>query len=299
MRLALLFVLLLSPAVAVAQTRADCLREFTPKFGQSGKDAVWEPSSDSMVAAMLNMADVTSSDRLVDLGAGDGKIAIAAARDFGATAVGIEYNADLARLAQCNVRAEGLTERVRIIEGDVFREDFSGASVVTLYMPTEVNLCVRHRLLAMKPGTRVVSHLFPMGFWDPDQTIEVERHPVYLWIVPAPAAGTWSFRKGAAGEEHFRVSLVQSFQKIGGEAAVGKRRYPLVGAWMRGDRVVFSFIDEKDVVWNFRGRVQGAAMSGRLGVSGTKEAAISGRLLGAPGRMPWAEMAGNCRRYYD
>ena len=149
------------PAAAVARDRAECEREFQPQVGQSGKNVVWVPTPDEQVAEMLRLAHVDSNDVVFDLGAGDGKIAIAASR-LGAQAVGIEYDEKMARLAQCMVEAEGAGRRARIVQGDIFKEDFSRATVVTMYLLPELNLCLRHRLLAMRPGTRVASHQFMM-----------------------------------------------------------------------------------------------------------------------------------------
>ena len=152
------------------------------------------------------MAQVTKADLVYDLGAGDGKIAIAAAKEFGATAVGVEYDPDMAKLAQCFVQAEGLGEkRASIVQGDIFETDFSSATVVTLYLLPELNLRLRPTILKMKPGTRVVSHSFLMDDWEPDERSVTEDGAAYLWIVPAKVAGTWDFKqqggKGAFSRE--------------------------------------------------------------------------------------------------
>jgi predicted RNA methylase len=137
------------------------------------------PTFDSVVTAMLSMAKVTSGDLVLDLGAGDGKIAIAAAKPpYGARAVGIEFDPDLAKRAACLVQVEGVADRVRIVQGDIFKEDFKGASVVTLYLLPELNLCVRHRILALEPGTRVVSHQYAMADWEPGFAIAHINRPM-------------------------------------------------------------------------------------------------------------------------
>src|SRR5512147_1809078 len=152
---------------AAALDRKDCERDYKPQVGQSGKDVVWVPTPDELVQRMLRMAKVTPQDLVYDLGAGDGKIAIAAGK-LGANSVGIEYNPDMAKLANCLVTAEGVASKTKIIQGDIFKEDFSKATVITMYLLPELNLCVRHRILAMKPGTRVTSHQFTMGDWEAD-----------------------------------------------------------------------------------------------------------------------------------
>jgi SAM-dependent methyltransferase len=202
---------------AQARSRADCEAAYQPQSGQPGKDVVWVPTSDSLVRRMLAMAGVTSSDRVYDLGAGDGKIAIAAAKEYGAHAVGVEYNSDMARLAQCFVEAEGVGEKVRIINGDIFETDFSTATVVTLYLLPELNMRLRPTILKMKPGTRVVSHSFMMDDWEPDDRSMSEDGTAYLWIVPASVQGRWTFRQ-QGGADQFVVELQQAFQQVTGTA---------------------------------------------------------------------------------
>src|SRR4026208_2310222 len=145
---------------AYAQTRADCERQYTPQRAQEGKDVIWEPIEDSMVGRMLEMASVTSADKVYDLGSGDGKIVIAAAKQFGATGVGIEYDAGLVLHSRCLAAAAGVAARITFIQGDIVESDFSDATVVTLYLAPRVLLRLLPALLAMKPGTRVASYSF-------------------------------------------------------------------------------------------------------------------------------------------
>ena len=223
---------------AAGASREDCDRRFKPQIWQPGKDVVWLPTSDALVASMLKMAKVTAADRVYDLGAGDGKIAIAAARDFGAQAVGVEYDPTLAQLGQCYVEADRLGERVSIIQGDIFETDFSSATVVTLYLLPELNLRLRPTILKMKPGTRVVSHSFRMDDWEPDERSMTDDDVAYLWIVPADVAGTWEFRE-ADGTGRIAAQLEQKFQQIEGRAA-GE---PLVAnARVRGAQIDFTFV---------------------------------------------------------
>ena len=221
---------------ATARDRKDCERDYKPQVGQSGKDVVWVPTPDELVRRMLQMAKVGSQDVVYDLGAGDGKIAIAAGK-IGAQSVGIEYNPDMAKLATCMVDAEGVGSKTRIVQGDIFKEDFGKATVVTMYLLPELNLCVRHRLLAMKPGTRVTSHQFTMGDWDADETSEIEYRTAYLWIVPARVDGTWQLRDASGAAT--TINLTQNFQKLSGEVVNGSNRQPLVGASLRGDQLKF------------------------------------------------------------
>jgi SAM-dependent methyltransferase len=210
---------------ADAKTRAECERDYTPQRGQEGKDVMWAPTEDGVLVRMLEMAKVTAADTVYDLGAGDGKIVIAAAKRFGATGVGVEYDAALAKHAQCLAEAEGVEDRVTIIQGDIFATDFSAATVVTLYLLPELNVRLRPQLLSMKPGTRVVSYSFTMGEWEPDDHVDTAEGSAYLWIVPARADGTWTFRANG-GEDVFAVTLTQAFQNLrgvsGGTAVTGK-----------------------------------------------------------------------------
>ena len=282
---------------ADGRTRAECERDYKPQVGQAGKDVVWVPTPDELVNRMLTMAKVTPKDYVVDLGAGDGKIAIAAGKKFGATATGIEYNPDMAKLAQCYVQAEGVADKVKIIQGDIFKEDFSKATVVTMYLLPELNLCVRHRILAMAPGTRITSHAFTMGEWEADESFDIEYRNAYLWIVPARVGGSWTFRNGS-GSVDFGVSLNQSFQKIGGEASVGGRKQPLIGASLQGDSIRFAFTDAKGVTQHFAGNVRGNTIIGSLRAAGVADVEIAGNAQVPLAPAPWAEMASNCGRFY-
>jgi SAM-dependent methyltransferase len=176
--------------------RAACVRTYKPESGQEGKDVVWVPTPDEVVQRMLQVAKVTPADIVYDLGAGDGKIAIAAGK-LGATSIGIEYNPDMAKLAQCYVQVEKLTDRTRIVQGDVFESDFRDATVVTLYLLPELNVKLLPKLLKdLKPGTRIVSHAFGMGSWKPEQTLDVAGRSVHYWTIPAP--GTPSYAAAVA-----------------------------------------------------------------------------------------------------
>jgi hypothetical protein len=257
-----------------AQDRKTCERDYKPQVGQSGKDVVWVPTPDELVQRMLRMAKVTPQDVVYDLGAGDGKIAIAAGK-LGATAYGIEYNPDMAKLAQCYVQAEGVGGKVRIIQGDIFKEDFSKATVITMYLLPELNLRLRPTILGMKPGTRVTSHQFTMGDWEADETAEIEYRTAYLWIVPAKVEGTWTLRE-PGGSGPYTVNLAQKFQKVSGEIISGSTKQPLVGATLRGDEIKFAFNDDKGVTRTLTGTVRGNELTGVLKASGGAETKVTG-----------------------
>jgi Methyltransferase domain len=288
--------LVFSSAQAQPKNRADCETAYKPQVGQSGKDVVWVPTPDELVDKMLRMAKATAQDYVVDLGAGDGKIAIAAAKNFGANSLGIEYNPDMVKLANCMVQVEGVGNKTKIIQGDIFKEDFTKANVITMYLLPELNLCVRHRILGMRPGTRVTSHQFTMGDWGPDETAEFDYRTAYLWIVPAKVAGTWALKDNAGLQA--TVALNQTFQKITGEATQGSAKQPLVGASLRGDQLTFAFNDEQGVTRTFTGNVKGSEVSGTLKSAGGGESRVTGSLQGGPRPAPWAQMASGCERFY-
>jgi SAM-dependent methyltransferase len=216
-----------------AQTPAPT-EEFKPMVGQAGKDVIWVPTPDDVVQRMLDMVELRPGERVVDLGSGDGKIAIAAARR-GARARGIEYNPDMVALSRRNARAAGV--QVDFEQGDIFKADFRDADVVTLYLLPTLNERLRPILLDMKPGTRVTSHQFRMGDWEPDRTDQLAGRDAHLWIVPAKVGGTWTVRVG--NEPPLQVELTQQFQKLEGHAVAGGNRTALARASLRGTAIQF------------------------------------------------------------
>ena len=236
---------------------------YVPKRGQMGKDVMWLPTSDDLVFKMLDAAQVGPQDELVDLGAGDGKIPIAAASQFGARAWGIEYNKDLAALAQRNAQRAGVAERVRIVHGDIFKEDFSKATVVTMYLLEELNAQLRPTILAMKPGTRVLSNTFSMGDWEPDQVIRVSNGTGYFWTVPANVAGLWTL-SGLDENGNATLKLEQSFQRLGGSLTLQGKTQNLLGARIEGSVLHFSFINADGLLKAVKVFVNGQLLSGEL-----------------------------------
>lgn len=247
-------------ALSSETTREDCEKSYKPATGQAGKDVVWVPTNDPLVTRMLEMAQVSKHDLVYDLGAGDGKIAIAAAKQFGARAVGVEYNPDMAQLAQCLVRAEGVADKVKVIQGDIFETDFSAANVVTLYLLPELNVKLRPTLLKMKPGTRVVSHSFLMDDWRPDESSVSIDGAAYLWIVPADVSGKWTFKQ-QRGKDDFDVNLVQTFQQLSG--TVGKGTDDITNAEVHGNQVEMMF-SEGDVHTRLKGELKGGHIEAQV-----------------------------------
>jgi SAM-dependent methyltransferase len=239
----LILVLASMAPAAYGQTRADCERAYTPQRAQEGKDVIWEPIEDSMVGRMLEMASVTAADKVYDLGSGDGRIVIAAAKQFGATGVGIEYDAGLVKHSRCLAAAEGVADKVTFIEADIFESDFSDATVVALYLTPNVLERLLPSLLALKPGTRIASYSFRLPEWEPEQQVDsFGDGSVFLWTVPANAAGTWTFRK-ANSAEAFEVELEQRFQTLGGRAG----NAPVVGT-VQGPQLNFGFMQGTEKV---------------------------------------------------
>lgn len=222
---------------------------------------MWLPTPDELLFRLFDVAGITRNDLVYDLGAGDGRVAIAAARRHGARAVGIEYDAQLARHAQRNVERAGLSERVRIVQGDIFQMDFSAATVLTLYLLEELNQQLRPTVLAMRPGTRVVSNTFSMGDWEPDAVIQVEQHTGYFWRVPAPVAGRWTLDWPQMGPPA-TLTLIQRYQRLAGTIEFGGRSQPLFGPEIDGAQLSFRFIDESGLLRAVRVQVSGEAFEG-------------------------------------
>jgi hypothetical protein len=236
--------------------------DYEPERGQAGKDVIWIPTPQGLIDKMLTVAKLTEQDKLFDLGAGDGIIPITAARKYGAQSVGIEYNPDMAQFARRKVAEAGVSDKVKIITGDIFIEDFSAATVVTLYLMPHLNLKLRPILLKMKPGTRVVSHAFNMGDWEPDETMSYQHSQGFFWVVPAQIEGDWLMTGLDGGP--MRMSMNQSFQNIGGILTRGGQNHALLGARLRGDEVKFQFITQDRKVHAFSGRVEGRRITGTV-----------------------------------
>ena len=235
-------------------------KEFEPQVGQAGKDVIWVPTPDEVVDRMLRMAQVTSNDYVIDLGAGDGKIAIAAAKKFGARSLGIEYNPDMVKHAMRNAEKAGVIGKARVVHGDIFQTDFTQATVITMYLLPALNLKLRPQILAMRPGTRVVSHSFNMEDWEPDETSTFDGRSAYLWVVPANVNGTWTLE---AGGERSEITLEQRYQRLSGTVGLAPQlRAGLREAQLRGFVISFAYVDNNGVRRDFNGRITGNRMEG-------------------------------------
>ena len=260
-------------AIAVAPLAAQEFPQYgdelyRPRLRQPGKDVMWLPTPEALIERMLLAAKTTSRDVVYDLGAGDGRIPIAAAKVFGARAFGIEYDGDLAALARRNAERAGVADKVTIIRGDIFKEDFSAATVVTLYLLPDLNQQLRPQLLGMRPGTRVVSHLWDMGEWEPDESLRVAESEAFLWIVPARVDGRWTLRdeRGLVAGE---IELKQQFQRVGGSLTMRGKAQPLLGAYVQGEHLGFTFVGDDGGVRSVRATIDGATLEGALRFAGT------------------------------
>jgi hypothetical protein len=247
----------LTASLAFAQATEQ--KPFEPTVGQAGKDVVWVPTPQALVNKMLDMAKVTPSDFLMDLGSGDGRTVITAAKR-GVKAMGIEYNPDMVALSTKNAAAAGVSDKATFVKADIFETDFSKATVITLFLLPDLNLRLRPKILEMAPGTRVVSNSFRMEAWEPDQTETVSEDCVswctaLLWIVPAKVDGTWHTAQGD-------LTLSQQFQVITGTLA-GK---PISNGRLHGSEITFT-----EGAAQYTGQVKGSSMQGTTkgGVSPT------------------------------
>src|SRR6184192_1298909 len=244
--------------VALAVPFAVAAQKFEPQVGQAGKDVIWVPTPDEVVDRMLTMAQVGPNDFHMDLGSGDGKIVIAAAKR-GAKALGIEYNPDMVKVAQDNAQKAGVGDKANFRRADIFQTDFSQATVITLYLLPALNMKLRPTILAMKPGTRVASHSFTMEDWEADEVSTMDGRRAYFWIVPANVMGTWSLD---AGGQKTEISLEQTFQKINGTVMLGSVHGGLREARLRGSQIAFAYVDDKGLRRDFSGQVSGRQMQG-------------------------------------
>ncbi len=249
------------------------------------QDVPYVPTPANVVDAMLKMARVGPADYLIDLGSGDGRIVIAAAKTYGARGMGVDLDGGLVSDSRREAKRQGVSGRTEFHERNLFITDISRATVLTMYLFPQVIERLRPRLfVALKPGTRVVSHEFDMGKWRPDDSmsIPVPEKPfgppvseIYLWIVPANAAGTWQWRLDIGGAPiAYELALQQTFQMLAGKPVVGGKAASMEGGRMRGDEIRFTLIAEfggRPVRHDFTGRAAGAAISGRVKLDGGSE----------------------------
>jgi len=266
----LLLILFLSVIAAGASAQAQPAKdEYQPQVGQEGKDVIWVPTPQALVDKMLDVAKVTPKDYVMDLGSGDGRTVITAAKR-GAKAQGIEYNPDMVELSKRNAAKEGVSDKATFVNADLFESDFSQATVITLFLLPDINIRLRPKILDMKPGTRVVSNAFTMGEWKADETANAGNGcgswcTAYLWIVPAKVEGTWQLPQG-------ELALKQTFQMVSGTLRSGNVSTPITNGRLNGDQISFSAGGNQ-----YTGRVNGNVMEGNVGSGGSWKASRAGK----------------------
>lgn len=241
--------------------------------GARGPDVIYLPSAADVVTRMLEVARVGPEDVVFDLGCGDGRIAIAAARDRGARGVCVEIDPSLVERSRRNADTAGVVERIEFRRADMFETDLRSATVVALYLSPSLNVRLQPKLFReVRPGARIVSHNFGMGDWMPDTVVRVTwpagtTSTVQVWVLPADVAGTWELTVSAPGEErHLRVRFNQRYQEVSGTASEGGRTVALAGARLAGDRLEFRLTTRngEEEVLHFAGRVAGGEMAGMV-----------------------------------
>ena len=257
-------VLGLSLFVSATVLQAQPAKNYEPRVGQEGKEVIWVPTPQALVDKMLDMAKVTSRDYVIDLGSGDGRTVITAAKR-GARALGIEYNPDMVELSKRNAAKEGVSDRASFVKADLFESDFSQAQVITMFLLPDINIRLRPKILNLKPGTRIVSNSFTMGDWTTDETANVKDGcasycTAHLWIVPAKVEGTWEMGKG-------ELTFNQTYQMLSGTLKTGNTSAPITNGKVNGDEIEFSA--GSVVYW---GRISGNSIDGMIKGAGNWKA---------------------------
>jgi SAM-dependent methyltransferase len=252
--------LVVSAFAASAAAQSAAPREYEPEIWQAGKDVVWVPMAKEQVDKMLDLARLTPADFVVDLGSGDGVTVIAAAKR-GVRAMGVEFNPDLVAFSRRQAERAGVADKAVFVQGDLFQADLSQATVITLFLLDELNLKLRPTLLALKPGTRILSNTFRMGDWEPDASEQAAAGclnwcRLYLWIVPARVAGAWRSSQG-------ELMLRQQYQRVTGAFGAGALALTVSQGRLNGDRLRFTAGGAE-----YRGRVTGDAIEGTIATDG-------------------------------
>jgi hypothetical protein len=258
--------ILFTSACAQAQSGKS---EYQPQVGQEGKDVIWVPTPQSLVDKMLDMGKVTAKDYLIDLGSGDGRTVITAAKR-GAKALGIEYNPEMVELSKRNAAKEGVTDKASFTKADLFESDFSQATVITMFLLPDINLKLRPKILNLKPGTRIVSNSFTMGDWSSDDTVIAKDGCIsyctaYLWIVPAKVEGNWQLADG-------ELTLKQTYQMISGTLKSGGNTVQIANGKLNGDQITFNAGGSL-----YTGRVTSSGMEGTISSGGDWKASRAGK----------------------
>jgi hypothetical protein len=232
----LAFLLSFSTFALTAQAQP-AKQEYQPQVGQEGKDVIWVPTPQALVNRMLDIAKVTPKDYVIDLGSGDGRTVITAAKR-GARAMGIEYNPDMVELSKRNAAKEGVSDKAQFVKEDLFEADLSKATVITMFLLPDINIRLRPKILDLKPGTRIVSNSFTMGDWKEDESATATENcssycTAYLWIVPAKVEGDWKMPQGD-------LTLKQTYQMVSGTLKNGSNTMQIANGKLHGDQISFT-----------------------------------------------------------
>jgi SAM-dependent methyltransferase len=233
-----------------------------PEVGQQSKDSVWVPTPELMIRRMLQLADTTRDDVVIDLGSGDGRIPIYAARHFGARAIGVELESNLIEVSRRSAKAAGVENRVRFLQQDLFEADLSSATVFALYISPGVMERLKPRFLKLRPGTRIVSHHFTLGDWEHDELVQVENRTGYLWVVPAAVEGTWQV--GIPGQD-FLLRIERTYQKLQTSGERDGKPLHVIGARLRGTAIQFSSFDRDGASRHYTGKLENGRLVGESG----------------------------------
>jgi hypothetical protein len=269
-------------ALATAAVGLACA--FTPATFAADASVPYVPTPQSVVDRMLEIGKVGPQDYLIDLGSGDGRIVVTAAKKYGARGIGVDLNPTRIAEANDNATKAGVTDKATFRRGDLFETDLTPASIITMYLLPRVNLDLRPKLLDLKPGTRIVSHDFSMGEWQPEHHEQIDapgkyggaggRSDIYLWIIPAKVAGTWRSDVQVRGKPvSYAFTLEQEFQKVSGSALVAGRTVKLENVRLLGDDLTFEFAAEVQglpLKHQFSGKVFGATIGGTADLSAPK-----------------------------
>jgi SAM-dependent methyltransferase len=253
----LIFLSALFTSLSAQEVHGD--KNFEPYSGQAGKDVVWVPTPQVLVDKMLDIAKVTPNDFVIDLGSGDGRTVITAAKR-GAKARGVEFNPNMVALSKKNAEKEGVDGKAEFVQGDLFQTDLSQATVITMFLLTEINLKLRPALLELKPGTRIVTNTFRMGDWEPDETVTAPDCDSWcdalLWIVPAKIAGIWLMPDG-------EMKLDQEFQMVTGMMRTSKDKSKISDGRLKGNQITFMANNEQ-----YTGIINGNSIAGTITSNG-------------------------------
>jgi SAM-dependent methyltransferase len=230
-----------------------------PQIGQVSKDSVWVPTPERMIRRLMQLADTGPQDLVIDLGSGDGRVPIYAAKHFGARAMGVELEENLVALSRRSAEAQGVAHLVSFLRQDLFEADLSRGTVIALYISPGVMSRLKPRLLALRPGTRVISHQFTLEDWAPDEVVRTEDRNGYLWVVPADLRGAWTL---AAGSDRLRLQVEQKHQALSIRGERAGKPVNVIGARLRGTEIRFTSFDPDGGARHYQGVVEGGRMRG-------------------------------------